>query len=177
MTETPWPGSTVSPAMYFLPCRDLAPSTLPSLSSQASFPQPHLTSHSPPGVLSSSSSFSIHITLQLSPSGPFFSLCPLKRVLIFSHLGSFTFSLPFFLPGTSLCDPTPPQPAPPLSLILFPSLSLFYPIPVPAAPQTVFLRVSPHPCLQPLLRSPYPSGVPNLLHCCPISLVLYLLVS
>lgn len=122
--------------------------------------------------MSSSSSFSIHISLQLSPLGPFFSLCPLKRVLIFPHPdpGSFTFSLPFFLPGTSVSQLPHSQPHP--SPSLFPSLFPFYPMPGHTAPtdsvsDSISSSLSPTP-----LRSPYSSGVPSILHLCPISLVL-----
>lgn len=172
VTETPWPRSTLSPGTYSLPCRELAPSplsflSLPGLISSAPSHIPFSSS-----VLSSSSSFSIHISLQLSPLGPFFSLCPLKRVLIFPHPdpGSFTFSLPFFLPGTSVSQLPHSQPHP--SPSLFPSLFPFYPMPGPTAP-TDSVSDSISSSLSPtLLRSPYSSGVPSILHLCPISLVL-----
>lgn len=160
-------GSAFNPATGSLRGTDLRRN--PHLDpSQASFPQPHLTPYSPAGASFSSSSPFIPVSLQLSPS-----LCPLERVLISPHPGSSLFSFPFSPPGTLLGVPTPLKLAPPLPVTLFPFVSI-YPIPVPTAPQKVFLTLTPHPSLQTLFRSPYFPGVTNIPHLCSLSPVLSL---
>lgn len=107
------------------------PSTQPPSASQAAYPQPHCTAV----LLQGTPAHLPH--LSPSPSGPGFSLYPLRRGLIPPLRG----------PPSSLCPSssrvTLQTPAP----SSHPSPA--YPFPVPT---------TSHPCAQPLPRSPYSPG-------------------
>lgn len=99
-------------------------------------------------------------------------MCPLGRVLISPHPGPSIFSLPLFFPGTPFCVPGPQKSAAALPLTLFPSVS-HLPHPSPQCPiESVFDTISPSLSPTRLGLRIFP-GVPNILHLCLLSLVLY----
>lgn len=112
------------------------------------------------------------------------SAFPFQTILFFVPVEKGPYFSPTQVPSPSLCPSSSSQA--PLSVMQLPHSQPYHspsfsshpcsllPHPSHPAPETVFRTVSPHSCHQPLLRSPYFSGVPSILHLCPTTLVLYL---